>query len=297
MSEKIKDMIKVGAHTIELSNQDKILFPKSKITKGDLVHYYENVAPFMVPHLRDRPLNMMRFPNGITHEGFYQKEAPDYFPSWIATASIAKKNDGKTNYVLVNNDATLVYLANQGLITPHIWLSRVPKEDNPDRMIFDLDPSPGVGFDTIRWAARELRKKLEEKDLPVFLMTTGSRGLHVVVPLKRTETFEQVKSFAREVALELVEKFPSKLTLEMSKAKRGKRIFVDILRNAYAQTGVAPYGVRAIEGAPVATPIEWKELGLVTPQKYTIKNIFRRLKAKGDVWAFIEQHAVRLPKI
>jgi bifunctional non-homologous end joining protein LigD len=297
MSDTLKSTIKVGTRTIELSNQDKILFPKSKITKGDLVTYYQKIAPYMVPHVKDRPLSMLRYPNGITHEGFYQKETPDYFPSWIKTVTIAKKEDGKTNYVMMNDAATLAYLANQGLITPHIWLSRAPKVNNPDRLIFDLDPSPGVGFDTIRWAARELKKKLEEKKLPVFIMTTGSRGVHVVVPLKRLHTFDQVKSFAHAIARELVTEFPSKLTLEMSKAKRGKRIFVDTLRNAFAQTGVAPYGVRAIEGAPVAAPIEWKELGSVTPQKFTIKNIFRRLKAKGDLWKNIEKDAVKLPKI
>ncbi|HEB41946.1 MAG TPA: ATP-dependent DNA ligase [Candidatus Dependentiae bacterium] len=288
--------IKCGRYTVTVTTENKILFPKAGITKGDLIRYYERIAPIMIPHLKNRPLMMHRFVHGITGEGFYQKDAPDYFPSWIAVAPIEKKEGGIVRYVLCNNAATLVYIANQLCITPHIWLSRVPKVDYPDRMIFDLDPSKGVSLSVIRWAAKKIKELLEKCGLTPFVMTTGSRGFHVVVSLKKIHTFDYTRTFARDLARLLVHRYPYKLTLEMRKDKRGKRIFVDTLRNAFAQTGVAPYGVRAKPGAPIATPIEWHELLKkgIKPQSYTIKNIFRRLSRKKDPWLSIDRAAVSL---
>ena len=170
----------------------------------------------------------------------------------------------------------------------------LPKLDYPDRLIFDLDPSATNGFALVRWTAREIKKLLEQLGLTSFVMTTGSRGVHVVVPLKRTQDFEQVRSFAHDVARYLVKKYPTKLTLEMSKAKRGKRVFLDVLRNAWSATSVVPYGVRDREGAPIATPISWSELGSVTSTKYTIKNIFARISKKGDLWKHIDKSATGL---
>ncbi len=281
---------------VTVTTENKILFPKVGITKGDLIRYYERIAPIMIPHLKNRPLMMHRFVHGITGEGFYQKDAPDYFPSWIAVAPIEKKGGGIVRYVLCNNVATLVYIANQLCITPHIWLSRVPKVDYPDRMIFDLDPSKGVSLPVIRWAAKKIKELLEKCDLTPFVMTTGSRGFHVVVSLKKIHTFDYTRTFVQDLSRLLVHRYPHKLTLEMRKDKRGKRIFVDTLRNAFGQTGVAPYGVRAKPGAPIATPIEWHELlnKGIKPQSYTIKNIFRRLSRKKDPWLAIDRAAVSL---
>jgi len=287
--------IKVGNKVIQTSNEDKILFPKSKITKGEIIDYYQQIAPIMIPHIKKRPLSMKRYPNGIQEKGFFQKDAGDYFPDWITTEKIRKKEGSSTAYVLCNNAPTLVYLANQAVLVYHPWLSRVPKLKYPDRLIFDLDPST-KGFAQIRWAAKVLKKQLEDLGLTPFIMTTGSRGVHVVIPLKAKETFDEVKSFAYDVAQLLVNKYPKKFTIEMLKSKRGSKIFIDILRNEWAQTGVAPYSVRAKEKAPVATPIEWKELSTVTPQKYTIKNIFKRLSRKKDPWTTINQYATTLKK-
>jgi len=265
--------IKCGRYTVTVTTENKILFPKAGITKGDLIRYYERIAPIMIPHLKNRPLMMHRFVHGIAEEGFYQKDAPDYFPFWIAVAPIEKKEGGIVRYVLCNNVATLVYIANQLSITPHIWLSRVPKIDYPDRMIFDLDPSKGVSLSVIRWAAKKIKELLEKCGLTSFVMTTGSRGFHIAVSLKKIHTFDYTRTFAQDLARLLVHRYPDKLTLEMRKDKRGKRIFVDTLRNAFAQTGVAPYAVRAKPGAPIATPIEWDELlnKGIKPQSYTIK--------------------------
>ncbi len=284
--------LKVGAHAIEISKEDKIIFPKSKITKLQLVEYYQKITPFMLPYLKNRPISMQRFPNGINGDVFYQKDAPDYFPSYIKRV-IVPKEEGAVHYPVANNEAALIYMATQ-LMVPHVWLSTSPKLHYPDHMIFDLDPSPGVTFAMIRWAAQELKTLLDELDLPAYIMTTGSRGVHIWVPLKKKDRFDFVHQFAHDIAQVLVHQYPEKLTIEMSKKKRGKRIFVDYLRNGFGATGVAPYSVRIIENAPVAIPFDWKELPRITPQKYTIKNIFRRLKGKKDPWAGMMQKAVSL---
>ena len=283
--------VKVGKYTIEITNPDKIIFPKAKLTKTDLIAYYQKIAPIMLPHLKGRPLTMYRFPDGVTKKGFYQKDAADYFPDYIAIQPIKRSSGGLIEYVLVNNEATIVYLANL-VCVPHVWLSREPKLNYPDRMIFDLDPSPGVSFTSVKWAAKELKKLLEFLGFTPFLMTTGSRGLHIVVPIKRNYLFDDIREFAQEIARYLIEQHPTKLTLKLKKSARGKRIFVDTLRNAWSATSVAPYGVRAKEGAPIATPIKWSELSALTSaQKYTIKNIFQRISRVGDLWKDINKKA------
>lgn len=295
----MSEYITVGKRKVQITNRDSILFTKGKISKGDLIDYYEYIAPIMIPYLKQRPLTMHRFPRGIAHEGFYQKNAGDYFPAWVKRVRIAKLAEGTVDYVLCNNAATLVYLANQACITPHIWLSRLPKLDNPDRMIFDLDPGAGVTFAQIKKAARRFKDLLEQYDIPHFVMTTGSRGLHVVVPLKKTDDFDDVRDVARRIAQQLAHAYPDELTIEMRKAKRGKRIFIDYLRNAWAQTSVAPYAVRAKPGAPIATPLSWEELfdQIKTSQAYTITTIRKRIEQVGDLWHDIDTHACSLKRI
>ena len=291
---KYERNIKVGRYIVTLTNEDKIIFPKSKITKRELIDYLR-IAPIMIPYMKNRPISMQRFVKGIGEEGFYQKDAGTYFPLWIKTKPIKKQEGGKVNYVVVNNAATLVYLTNQLSITNHIWLSRIDKLQYPDRMIFDLDPSKGVKFEQVRWTAKQLKELLDELTLPSFAMTTGSRGVHVVVPLKRIHNFEYTRTFANDVATLLAHRYPKKITVEVRKKKRGKRVFVDWLRNAFGQTGVAPYSVRAIERAPIATPIEWRELfDTVDSQSFTIKNIFNRIKQKKYPWRQINKSVCSL---
>ncbi len=276
--------LKVGKRSVDISNEDKILFPKTGITKGEIIKYYQRIAPRMVPYMKDHPLAMQRFPSGIAHESFFQKNTPDYFPSWITTKTIKKKGEGSVAYVVCDDAATLVYLANQGCLTPHLWLSKTNKLRYPDRMIFDLDPS-GDDFSLVIRAAKLLKKRLEADGLKPFVMTTGSRGLHVVVPLKQTATFDKVRAYARALAQEMAHDNPQQFTIILRKKERKKRVFIDYLRNSYAATGVAPYAVRPKEGAPVATPLAWTELtSSLTPQKYTIKNIFSRLSGRSDPW-------------
>lgn len=286
------ETIEVDGHEIELSNRDKLFFPDAGITKGDLVDYYRRIAEVALPHYRDRPLSMQRFPDGIVAEGFFQKTAPDYFPEWIETAEVAKE-DGSVRHVIANSAATLVYLADQGMITPHLSLSRVDDIDSPDRLIFDLDPSDG-DFAKVQAAARHVRAALDELSAPAFVQTTGSRGLHVVVPLDRSAGFDVVREAAQRIAEKMAARLPDALTVAQRKARRGSRVYLDTGRNAYGQTAVAPYGVRARPGAPVATPLDWNEAlaADMSPRKYTITNIFRRLGNKEDPWRGIGEAAV-----
>ena len=283
--------LNIDGHEIAVSNRDKVFFPESGLTKGDLIDYYRRIADVALPHLRGRPVSMHRFPDGIGKSGFFQKNIPDYFPQWIERKTLEKEG-GSVTHVVVNNAATLVYLADQGCITPHIGLSRVDRIDTPDRLVFDLDPSDD-DFAKVQGAARKVRAVLDELEFDSFVQTTGSRGLHVVVPLDRRAGFDEVRRFARRLAAHLAGRYPEELTVEQRKAARGPRVFVDYLRNGYAQTTVAPYAVRAIEGAPVAAPLTWPEALAegMSPRKYTIQNIFRRLAQKEDPWAGIDRKA------
>lgn len=283
-------MITVGGHDIELSNLDKVLFPESGITKGDLIAHYRRVAEVALPHYRDRPLSMHRFPDGIGKQGFFQKDIPDYFPEWIKRVEL-RKQDGSVTYVVADDEATLVWLANQACITPHLFPSRRDRPDHPDRLVFDLDP-PGEDFEAVRRAAQRLRELLDELKLVSYVQTTGSRGLHVVVPLDRKGDYEAARKLARGAADCLAQRHPGELTVEQRKTKRGDRVFIDYLRNAFGQTTVAPYAVRARQGAPVATPLDWHEVAVrdLHARRYTVRNIARRLGQKADPWQDIGRH-------
>jgi bifunctional non-homologous end joining protein LigD len=285
---------RIHGRTLDLSHLDKVLYPDAGITKGDVVDYYDRIAGIMLPHAAGRFISMHRFPDGIEHEGFYHKEVPDYFPAWIRTGEVAKE-DGSNRQVVIDEPATLAYLAQQACLTPHIWLSRADAPRKPDRIVFDFDPSLPwrQAFSAVRWAARRLRELLDEIGLVSYVMTSGSRGLHVHVPIRPQEDFDDVKEFARDVAERLAEQHSDRLTTALPKDRRGGRIFVDYLRNEYAQTTVAPYALRARPGAPVATPLDWDELGAsgMGPRRYTVRNVFRRLSQKADPWSGIGRRA------
>ncbi|WP_432063454.1 non-homologous end-joining DNA ligase [Streptomyces sp. S1] len=250
--------VRAGRRTVTVSRPEKVLFPEDGITKADLAEYYRAVAPRMLPHLRGRPLTLERHPGGIGDRGFFQKDAPDHFPDWVGRAEMPKEG-GTVTYVLAEDAATLVLLADQGSVTLHRWLSKVDRPHHPDRLVFDLDPS-GEGFGPVRDAARWLRDLLDELELPSLLMTTGSRGLHVLVPLDRKAPYDDVRAFAADVSGVLAARHPDLLTTEVRKKAREGRLYLDVQRNAYGQTAVAPYTVRARAGAPVAAPLAWDDL-------------------------------------
>jgi len=284
--------------TIEVSNANKVLFPDIGLTEGQLAEYYAQVAGTMLPHLRGRPLSMQRFPKGIGERGFYAKEMPDYFPEWIDHVDVDVLETGEVQPQVVCNDAaTLIYLVDQACITPHTWLSRRPHLNQPDKLIFDLDPPRS--FETAREAARSLRTLLDELELPAYLMTTGSRGLHIGIPLDSQAGFDAVRAFAVELAEALARRAPDKLTTETRKNARRGRLFLDYLRNSYAQTSVPPYAVRARPGAPVATPIRWEELDdpELTSSRYTVANVLNKIAREGDPWADFHERGCSLTAV
>jgi bifunctional non-homologous end joining protein LigD len=285
--------IRAGRRTVELSRPDKELFP-SGITKADLAGYYEQVAEEMLRHVAHRPLNLERYPDGIAGERIIQQRAGGHFPRWIRRAEVPKRG-GTVEHVLAGDAATLVYLANQACITLHPWLSRTDKLNRPDRLVIDLDPSNGKPAE-VRAAARLFGELLRELGLVPWVMTTGSRGYHVVVALQRRLDFDDVRGFARGVAALAAAREPRLLTTEQRKQKREGRILIDVMRNAYAHTSVAPYAVRARPEAPVATPLHWEELSAAStlPDRWTLQSVPGRLAREGDPWRDIARHAQSL---
>jgi bifunctional non-homologous end joining protein LigD len=287
----------VDGHSITITHPDKVLFPEDGITKADLAEYYERIADRMVPLVRNRPLHMNRYPDGIGGILIQQKRIPDSFPKWIERVTVEKKG-GTVTHAMINDAATLVYLANYNMITAHIWLSRAPAIDEPDQIIFDLDPGD-TNFTLVRQTALKLRTALEKLGLNAFVKTTGSRGLHVVVPITVGPKFEEAHLFADYLAQQLAANDPDHLTTEFLKEKRQGRLFLDVNRNAYAQTVVAPYAVRARNGAPVAVPLSWASVERedLRPDSVTIRNAFDWLGRHEDPWAEMERVRRPLPEL
>ena len=282
----------LGPYTVETSNDDKVLFPESGITKADVVGYYRDIAELMLPHLEDRCLTIQRFPDGLGKEGFFQQNRSDYFPDFVERRKLPKAGGTDTvDHIIVNNAAGLVYLADQAAITYHGWLATVGDPQHPDRVVFDLDPA-GKDLGPVVDCARLLREALESCGLVPFVMTTGSRGVHVVVPLGGKDSFATAREFAGTVATAVASREPSKFTTEQRKKGRKGRLYIDIGRNAYGQTAVLPYSLRAIEGAPAATPLDWDELGRkdFSPRAYDINNLRRRLAQKDDPFIDFFRH-------
>lgn len=282
-----------GRRRVETSNEDKVLFPDEGITKGELIDYYERASDRLLPFLRERPLVLQRFPDGIGEQGFYQKQEGDYFPEWITTVRVDVESTGGTqDLVVADTEATLGYLANQACVTLHPWLSRVDELDRPDALVIDLDP-PGDAFEPARRAALRVRALLDDLGLPGYPKLTGSRGVHVLVPLDRSAGFDEVRAFAREAMDELAARYPEELTTEQRKAKRRGRLYLDTGRNAYGQTAVAPWSVRALPGAPIAVPVGWSDLeeGGIGPRDFTLRNVFRRTAARRDPWSGFRRRA------
>lgn len=279
--------------TVALDNTDKIFFPDAGITKGDLAVYYRRVAPVMRPHARDRPVTLHRFPDGIDGIHFIQKSVEDHYPDWLARVTVAKA-DGELVQPLVNSADALVYLVGQGAIGFHVTPTRFDAPEHPDRLIFDLDPPDDAqDFAPVIAAARAVRDALEALDLTSFVMTSGSSGLHVTVPLDRSTGFDTVREFAQAIARRVADAHPDEFTTAHAKDKRRGRLYLDTRRNAVNQTAIAPYSVRPKPGAPVATPLEWDELSDhdIGPRRFHIGNIFRRLAQRDCPWSNIRRHA------
>ncbi len=302
MSAPPSDTLTTGGIRVQLSNTGKVIFPEEGITKGDLIGYYREAASRMLPYLRGRPVALARYPDGITGERIFQKNVPGYFPDWVSRAKVGKQ-DGTLTHVICDKPATLIYLANQACIELHIFLSRVGSLRNPDQLVFDLDPPDNDHFHDARRAALALRDLLEDElGLTTFVKTTGGKGLHIHLTLNARDDFDAARAFARQAAGLLTARHPDLVTTEQRKDKRGGRVYVDIMRNAYAQTVVAPYTVRARPGAPVAVPLHWDEVAdrSLEPGRFTLRTVPGRLSGLGestaDPWAGLSRRRYGLAK-
>jgi bifunctional non-homologous end joining protein LigD len=287
--------VEVSGRSVEVSHPERVVFPGAGLTKLDLARYYARVGDAMVPHVRGRPLALESFPAGVEAERYFVKNVPAHFPSWVATARVPRREGGAIRQALANDAATLVYLAGQNVVTPHVWTSRADRLERPDRIVFDLDPSV-ERFADVRATARELGRLLGDLGFAPYAMTTGSRGIHITTALRRTAGHDEVLAFSREVATLLASRSPDRLTVEFHRNRRGHRIYIDVARNGYAQHSVAPYAVRGLSSAPVATPLRWEELEdrRLGPQRWTLETLPDRLGEVGDPWQDIARKATTL---
>lgn len=284
-----------GSSALVITHPEKVLFPADAITKGELCAYYQAVAPLMVPHIASRPITMERFPAGIDKKGFIQKDVSKGFPSWLQRVAIEKRQGEpgeEVHYPLVTDERSLLWLANQNSITPHVWTARVPRLHHPDLCVFDLDPA-GDDQRALRTAALAVRDLLNELGLPSLVKTSGSKGFHIVVALDGTTDYDAVWRFGHGAGAVLVKRHPTLLTQEFIKADRGGRILIDTGRNLAGATFAAVYAVRPKPGAPVSAPCTWAEIeaGEVAPQTFTLRTMAKRLTEVGDLWQGIERHA------
>lgn len=278
--------VKIGSHVLKVTNRSKVYWPEDGYTKGDLIDYYMQIADYMLPYLKDRPESLNRHPNGIDGSSFYHKDMADSLPNWIQSKEIFSESNNKDiRYMLCQNKATLVYMANLGCIEINPWNSRIQKIKNPDYIVIDLDPSDNNTFDEVIQTALVVKKILDKAGADAYCKTSGATGLHIYVPLGAKYTYEQGKNFAHIIAQLVHDTLPDLTSLVRNPKERKKQIYVDYLQNRGGQTLAAPYSVRPKPGATVSTPLEWSEVkkGL-KPSQFTIKTIFKRLEKKGDLF-------------
>ena len=269
---------------VRISSPDRVLFDELGLTKKALAEYYESVAEWMLPELRDRPLSLVRCPQGPGEGCFYQKNIDDKFPAEIERVPVQIATGGP--YAAVTSIGSVVGLVQMGVIELHAWGSTTKDLGRPDRMIFDLDPDTTVPWREVMAAAHAMRERLEDLGLESFVKTTGGKGLHIVVPLARRHDWDEVKPFSRAVAEAAAAEDPRHFTAKMAKRERTRRIFIDWLRNGEGATAIAPYSVRARKGAPVATPLHWDEIGgRMKPTQFHAGNVARRMQGlRSDPW-------------
>jgi bifunctional non-homologous end joining protein LigD len=291
--------LKVGKTTLHLTNQNKVYFPDDGITKGDIVDYYAEAAELILPYLKDRPQSMNRFPNGINGPSFYQKDLDlDKVPSWLKTASIhSDSNDADIDYLICNDKATLLYMANLGCIDINPWNSTVKNIDNPDWMVIDIDPEK-EDFTKVVKTALTVKEVMDELNADCYCKTSGATGLHVYVPLGAKYSYDTVKLFGELIAREVYTRIPDITSIERTIKKREHKIYIDFLQNRTGQTLAAPYSVRPKPGATVSTPLEWNEVNeSLSPSQFTIHNVMQRFKEKGDLWKPVLGKGVNLKGI
>ncbi len=278
--------LSIGGRRVKLTNLDKLFWRDARITKRDLLQYYADVAPVLLPHLRDRAMVMKRYPNGATGKCFFMKRVPEPHPSWIETCSITHASGSVIDFPMVQDLASLLWVVNLGCIDLNQWYATCDDVNTPDYVHFDLDPGVGAGFEEVRQTALVLRDALDGLKMPSYPKSTGSRGIHVYVPIVRGPLQKQVWGFAKALAQTLAERHPKLLTSEYRIAKRPKgRVLVDYNQNAWGRTLASIYSPRPTRVASVSTPVTWKEIERgVAIEDFTIRNVPARVKKLGDLW-------------
>jgi bifunctional non-homologous end joining protein LigD len=299
ISNGTEQVIELNGRELKLTNLNKIYWPKEKVTKLDMINYYRNIAPYMLPYMKDRPQSLHRHPNGIDGQSFFQKNMEGKILPWIPThRDFSESTNAYVNYLVCNDEATLIYMANMGCIEMHPWHSRTVSWQYPDWCLIDLDPEGTIKFDQVIECAHVVKKVLDGIGAESFVKTSGSSGIHIFIPLGAQYDYEQSKQFAELVVTMVHHEIPTYTSLERSPAKRKNKIYLDYLQNRQSQTAAAPYSLRPKPGVPVSTPLHWEEVkkGL-TPTTYTMHNIFDRLKTEGDIFKGVMGKGINLAKI
>lgn len=295
----MSSQVKVGERSVKVSNLEKELWPESGITKYDLIYYLISVAPYLIPHLENRPLVLQRFPDGIEKEGFYQKNCPHGAPGWIKRFPFMHRDNNITNYIIADNVETLIWLGNQAAIEMHPWLSGLPAPDYPDFAVFDLDPMENSTFEDVLETASVLYDCLEKTGMAGYPKTSGATGVQVYVPLYPIYTYEEAREFVMKICSIVNKVLPGKTTMERKIEKREGKIYLDYLQNVQGKTLVSPYSPRPNTGAPVSMPLSWEEVrkGTVRPGDFTILSSIARIREKGDIFAGVLNKKQFIPKI
>jgi bifunctional non-homologous end joining protein LigD len=286
MATKEKSEIKIGKYSVTISNRKKIYWPEEGFTKGDVIDYYDKIADLILPYLKGRCLSLKRNPNGINDKGFYHKDAGENAPDYVDVFKVkSESNDKIIDYIVCNNKATLLYVANLGCIEINPWNSMTKKIGHPTWMVIDIDPSDNNTFTEVVDTALAVKMILDKAGIKSYCKTSGASGLHVYAPFNNKYDYVTVKDFAHIISSLVQEQLPEITTLERSLNKRGPRIYIDYLQNRTGQTLASVYSLRPVSGASVSTPLEWKEVNhQLTPKQFTIQNIFQRIKKKGDIF-------------
>ncbi len=289
----------LNKHPLQLTNLNKLYWKKEKFTKGDMVRYYLEIAPYIIPYMKDRPQSLNRHPDGIDGPNFYQKDMKGKVPSWIKThKDFSESTNQHVEYLVCSNEATLVYMANLGCIEMHPWHSRYQTWQWPDWCLIDLDPDTNNSFDQVMEVARVVKKVLDAIGADAYCKTSGSSGIHIYIPLEAKYTYDQSKQLAELVVTLVHQELPEITSLERSPSKRKGKLYLDYLQNRETQTAAAPYTLRPKPGMPVSTPLDWSELkkGL-TPTTYNANNILMRVKKEGDLFQPVLGKGIQLEKV
>lgn len=286
MGKNTAQLVEVEGRVLQLTNLDKVFWPDQNLTKAHLIDYYREIAPLLLPHIRNRPLVLKRYPDGIGGDAFYQKQCPAYAPEWVKTCPV--RHSGKVvNYIVCNDMPTLLWLANQGCLEIHGWLSRLDDIDHPDLAVIDLDPAPGVPFREVQRVALLAKEALDVLGIRGYPKTSGASGLHIFIPLNREHNFAQVVKAMGILAGTIARAYPAGATVERSVSRRGCRVYIDYLQNGRGKTMAFPYSVRPEPGAPVSTPLTWEELSAadIDPADWNMITIRERLRKMGDLYS------------